>query len=84
MHTVELMERALIVAEQLGYQVRHEWLGGAGGGGCEVAGRKYLFVDLALNSIEQFDQVIETLRDDISLPLTDAPAELQHYLDRAA
>jgi hypothetical protein len=84
MHTVELMERALILAEQLGYEVRHEWLGGTGGGGCEVAGRKYLFVDLALNSIEQFDQVIETLRNDISLPLTSTPAELQHYLERAA
>ncbi len=84
MHTVELMERALLLAEQLGYVVRHEWLGGVGGGGCEFGGRKYLFVDLALNSLEQFDQVLDTLRGDHALGMLSPPAELQQYLDRAA
>lgn len=84
MHTVELMDRALALAEQMGYEVRHEYLGGSGGGACEVGGRKYLFVDLALNAIEQFDLVIETLNEDNGLPMVSAPSELQQYLHRAA
>ena len=50
MHTVELREQALAVAEQLGYHIRQEWLGGSGGGQCEFAGRKWIFVDLALSA----------------------------------
>jgi hypothetical protein len=57
MHTVELLEHALSVAEQLGYKIRQEWLGGTGGGACEFGGQKWLFVDLALNAPEQLDQV---------------------------
>ena len=32
MHTVELFEHLVDVARQLGYQIRHEYLGGVGGG----------------------------------------------------
>jgi hypothetical protein len=64
MHTVELLEEALALATQLGYATRHEWLGGAGGGACEFAGRKWVFVDLALNATEQLEQVAEALRND--------------------
>ena len=45
MHTVELMEQAVVVAKALGYGVRQEWLGGCGGGACEVGGRKWIFLD---------------------------------------
>jgi hypothetical protein len=62
MHTVDLLEQALRVAERLGYKLRQDWLGGSGGGGCEIRGKKWLFVDLALSPSEQLDQVIETLR----------------------
>lgn len=61
MHTVELLEEALKAAEQLGYQVRQEWLGGAGGGGCEVKGRRHLFVDLALSVPDQLQIVLDVL-----------------------
>jgi hypothetical protein len=64
MHTVELLEQALRTAQHLGYQVRQEWLGGSGGGGCQIAGKDCIFVDLALPAIEQLDQVLETLRED--------------------
>lgn len=64
MHTVELREQALAVAERLGYRVREEWLGGSGGGHCEFAGRKWIFVDLALNATEQLEQIAEALRSD--------------------
>ena len=64
MHTVELREQALAVAEQLGYRIREEWMGGSGGGYCEFAGRKWIFVDLALNAVEQLEQIAEALRSD--------------------
>ncbi len=61
MHSIELMEQAIAAAKALGYGVRQEYLGGVGGGGCEIAGRKWLFLDLALSTEEQLGQVIETL-----------------------
>ncbi len=74
MNTVELLEEALRSAQRLGYQVRHEWLGGSGGGACEIQGRKWLFVDLALGPADQLEQVLDTLRrepDPASFPLPD-------------
>ena len=64
MGTIELMEQAVGAAESLGYGIRHEYLGGVGGGACEIAGRKWIFVDLALSSFDQLGQVIEALRND--------------------
>ncbi len=64
MHTVEALQAALGLAEQAGYQVRHEWLGGSGGGGCEVKGRKLLLIDLALGPQEQLEIVLDALRRD--------------------
>lgn len=64
MHTVELLEQALKAAEQLGYGIRHEWLGGNGGGACEFSARKWLFVDLAQNPVEQLEQVAKVLLAD--------------------
>ncbi len=62
MHTVELLKQALRCAEHLGYTVRQEWLGGAGGGACEIKGRKYLFLDLTAGPADQLDQVADALR----------------------
>ena len=64
MHTVELREQALAVSQQLGYQIREEWMGGSGGGQCEFAGRKWIFVDLALSTVEQLEQIAEALRSE--------------------
>lgn len=80
MHTVELLEQAIAAAEQLGYRVRHEWLGGAGGGACEFAGRKWIFVDLALSVIEQLDQVTEALRNDPAATLIPLPPAVEATL----
>jgi hypothetical protein len=81
MHTVELLEDALGVAEQLGYRIRHEWLGGSGGGACEICGKKWIFVDLALNAIEQLEQVTEALKADPGIHLADLSAPLRELLD---
>ena len=61
MHTVELLDEALSVARQLGYGVRHEWMGGTGGA-CEIAGKSWLFVDLSSTTDEQLDLVIDALK----------------------
>jgi hypothetical protein len=80
MHTVELLEHALSVAESLGYGIRHEWLGGGSGGVCEFAGKRWLFVDLALNPIEQLDQVVEALRHDVRIHSALMPDALREQL----
>lgn len=72
MHTVELLEAALDLSNRLGYQVRHEWLGGSPGGGCQLKGRKMLFLDPVMSPIDQLDVVLETLRSEpaaLGLPM---------------
>jgi hypothetical protein len=61
---VELLDAALVLARQLGYRVREEWLDGRGGGGCEIRGQKWIFLDLALSAEEQLEAVLDTLRAD--------------------
>ncbi len=61
MHTVERLEQALRLADALGFTVRQEWLGGATAGACELQGRRWLFVDLALSPSEQLEQVLDAL-----------------------
>jgi hypothetical protein len=81
MHTIELVQQALDVAELLGYTIRQDWLDG-GGGECELKGKKYFFLDLALTPLEQLDQVLDVLRGDpraASLPM--AP-ELRQFFRR--
>jgi hypothetical protein len=80
MHTVEMLERMMETAERAGYTVRLEWLGGAGGGACEFAGRKWIFVDLALSVVEQLDQVAAALKDDPAAWVSDAPLSVRQYL----
>lgn len=79
MHTVELLEQAVGLAERLGYRVRQEWLGGHAGGGCEIKGRKSLFLDLALGPTDQLDQVLDSLRREptvLSLPMSQPLREM--------
>jgi hypothetical protein len=86
MHTVEMLERLKELAERAGYTVRHEWLGGAGGGACQFAGRKWIFIDLSLSVVEQLDQVAAALQDDPAigpLPTVFSPPR-SSVLERAA
>jgi hypothetical protein len=82
MHTVELLERLKALAEQAGYTIRHEWLGGSGGGKCEFAGRKWIFVDLSLSVVEQLDQVTAALKDDPAVWTLDLPVPVTRALGR--
>lgn len=80
MHTVELYERAKQFAKTLAYDVREENLGGVGGGACEVAGRKCLFVDVTLSAGEQLDQVLHALGRDPRIHVAPVPEELRSEL----
>jgi hypothetical protein len=84
MHTVELFEHLQDVGRQLGYQLRHEYLGGVGGGRCEVAGKRWIFIDLALNSSEQLDQLVEALREDPAIHTLSLPTGIAQLMQRAA
>ncbi|HEV7222828.1 MAG TPA: hypothetical protein VGN42_09010 [Pirellulales bacterium] len=62
MHTADLLDHALRAAERLGYKIRQEWLGGSGGGDCEIQGQKWIFVDLGLGLPDQLLLGVDVLR----------------------
>jgi hypothetical protein len=62
MHTVELLEQAIALAEERGFVVRQDWLSGSIAGACEFKGRRWLLIDLALSPREQLDLVLAALR----------------------
>jgi len=76
MHTIDLLALAVQVAKQAGYQIRHDWFGGTGGGGCEFGGQKWIFLDLALNPRERLDQIAGVLEADSSFAGLVLPAPL--------
>ena len=80
MHTVELLEESLVLAKRLGYQLRQEWLGGSGGGGCEIKGQKWIFIDLALPPDEQLELVLDTLRREEAVETCEMSVELAQLL----
>ena len=80
MHTVELYDAMKSFAETLGYQIREENLGGIGGGPCEVAGRKCLFVDITLSSTEQLDEVVRAIATDPMIHIANPPMEIRETL----
>lgn len=79
MHTVDLLDRAVGAVKQIGYKVREEWLGGAGGG-CEIQGQRWLFLDLALSPDEQLEQVLDVLRHEAQLGALPLSHELTRQL----
>ena len=80
MHTVEMLDAALALAKQVGYRLREEWLDGRGGGGCEIRGQKWLFLDLALGPEEQLEQVLSALREDSTVTGTPTSREMERLL----
>jgi hypothetical protein len=84
MHTVEVLEEAIRVARRMGYAIREEPLAGAGGGACEIRGRKWLFLDLDLGPREQLEQVLDALRLDCRTFVAPVPTPLRAALERKA
>lgn len=61
MSVLEQTEKLIELAQQLGYQIRYDYFGGTGGGFCQVNGKKWLFIDLALNGVEQLEHLEKSL-----------------------
>ena len=80
MHTVELLDQAIDLAKRLGYAIRQDFFAGCGGGGCEVKGRRFLFLDLDLGPEEQLDQVVTFLRREPSAATLPMSRELGDLL----
>jgi hypothetical protein len=62
MHAAALLAEALDVARVFGYQIREEFLEGAGGGHCSFAGKKWLLLDVTQSSREQLADALDALR----------------------
>src|SRR5262245_28457770 len=84
MHTVELLEEALALAARSGLTVRQDWFGGAAAGACEVKGRPWVFVDLALTPAEQLDQGLAALRRLPNLSSAPVSPQMERTLYRRA
>jgi hypothetical protein len=82
MHSVEMIECAIDLAKRLGYEIRQDWLGGANGGGCELRGTKWLFLDLSLSPEERLEQLADALADDPRVADAHVPTELRTYFNR--
>jgi hypothetical protein len=82
MHAVVLVAHAINLAERLGYTVRQEWIDGNDGGGCELRGRKYLFVNLAAPASDQLAMVLGVLRGEPGADAQPMPHELRAALRR--
>jgi hypothetical protein len=77
MHTIDILEEALQLADASGWQIRHEWLGGARGGACRLGAQHLLFVDRSLTAEEQLDQVLQGLRQQLGRPADTDPFTAQ-------
>ncbi|MFH1924317.1 MAG: hypothetical protein ABIP48_31075 [Planctomycetota bacterium] len=80
MHTVELLEEAIALAEKAGYQVRQEWLGGNGGGDCEIKGQRWIFLDLAVGPLDHLELVLQVLQREPNAVSMRMPHELRDLL----
>lgn len=76
MHTLDLLDQAIAVARDLGYRIRRDYLDGQGGGCCEIAGQKWIFVDSSQSPLEQLQSLLEALGGDESLAHAPLPPEL--------
>lgn len=66
MHTIDLLEEALQLASESGWELRHEWLGGLRGGACRLGHIRLLFIDQSLSVEEQLDQLLQGMREQLS------------------
>ncbi len=64
MNTVVQLENLLGLAKELGYEVRYESLGGAGGGVCALGTRKLMLLDVGQTTADHLETVKDALQQD--------------------
>ena len=57
----DILEQLLDLAEQIGIEVKHEYMGGEGGGICRLRGKWILYVDRQALLSEQLGRTAEAL-----------------------
>ena len=62
MAAATLLAEALELARKLGYAVREEYFGGAVGGHCLFAGKKWLLLDVTQSAEEQLTDAVDAIR----------------------
>jgi hypothetical protein len=62
MHAPALLAEALKLVREFDYQIREEYLEGAGGGHCSFAGKKWLLLDVTQTPREQLADALDALR----------------------
>lgn len=81
--SVEAKLSALLdTAEVLGVEVRHEDLGGHGGGLCALKGRRVLFVDLAADLATRYDRALSELAQIPEIDAIYVRPEIREDLER--
>ena len=81
MHTAKLLALALDSARNAGYVVREEILDGAGGGHCTIRGQKCLLLDMTQSHREQLSDVVDALRAEPQLKLSEVHPALLASLE---
>jgi Spy/CpxP family protein refolding chaperone len=62
MNPATLLAEALDLARECQYQIREEYLEGAGGGHCSFSGKKWLLLDVTQSAQQQLDDTLDALR----------------------
>jgi hypothetical protein len=76
----ELLAEAMTLIRLFDYQIREEFLDGAGGGHCSFAGRKWLLLDVTQSAREQLGDALDALRCEPSLRQRPMSAQLEELL----
>ena len=79
MHTVDILEQALLLASENGFSIRREWLAEGLGGMCRIGEQQVLFINLSAACEEQLVHALEALR---SLNLSSRELALSDSLKR--
>src|SRR5512140_2597081 len=61
MEISQRMEALLTLAEEMGIEVRAEFMGGDGGGLCRLRGRQVLFVDTSADLASRYDRTLTAM-----------------------
>lgn len=77
------LEQLIDNARQSGFEIRYENLGGAGGGICEFHGKRWLFVDVSVSTLDALDRLREGLQA-FTVSSGGQPSMTQIAVNRAA